>query len=37
MEYLEKFPYLIKYKKGKSNVVVHAVSRRRNLFSKHGA
>jgi len=34
MEYLEQFPYVIKYKKEKSNVVVDALSRRHNLFSK---
>ena len=28
---------MIKYKKGKSNVVVDALSRRHNLFSKLGA
>ena len=38
MEFLEKFPYVIKYKKGKSNVVVDALSRKRHtLFSKLGA
>jgi len=28
MEFLEQFPYVIKYKKGKSNLVVDALSRR---------
>jgi len=37
MEFLEQFPYAIKYKKGKSNVVVDALSRRHTLFSKLGA
>ena len=37
MEFLEQFPYVIKYKKGKSNVVVDALSRRHTLFSKLGA
>jgi len=34
MEILEQIPYVIKYKKGKSNVVVDALSRRQTLFSK---
>ena len=34
MEFLEQFPYVIKYKKGKSNVVVNALSKRHILFSK---
>ena len=37
MEFLEQFPYMIKYKKGKSNVVVDALSRRHTFFSKLGA
>ena len=37
MEFLEQFPYAIKYKNGKSNVVVDALSRRHTLFSKLGA
>ena len=36
MEFLEQFPYVIKYKNGKSNVVANALSRRHNLFSKLG-
>lgn len=35
IEYLEQFPYAIKYKKGK-NIVVDALSKRNNLFSKLG-
>ena len=37
MEFLEKFPYVIKYKKGNTNIVVDALSRRHALFSKLGA
>ena len=37
MEFLEQFPYVLKYKKGKSNVVVDALSRRHTLVSKLGA
>ncbi|KAA3487321.1 Transposon Ty3-I Gag-Pol polyprotein [Gossypium australe] len=33
VEYLESFPYLIKYKKGKDNVVADALSRRYTLLS----
>jgi len=33
VEFLEQFKYVIKYKKGKSNVVVDALSRRYALFS----
>jgi len=36
MEYFEKFPSMIKYKKGKTNFVAYALSRRRNMFSKLG-
>ena len=34
---LGTIPYVIKYKKGKSNVVVDALYRRHTLFSKLGA
>ena len=34
MKFLEKFQYVIKYKKGKTNIVVDALSRRHVLFSK---
>ena len=34
VEFLEQFPYIIKYKKGKSNVVVDALSRRYTLLAK---
>jgi len=37
MEFLEQFPYVIKYKKGSTNIVVDALSRRHVLFSKLGA
>ena len=37
MEFLEQFPYVIKYKNDKSNVVANAFSRRHALFSKLGA
>ena len=33
MEFLEPFPYVIKYKKGKENVVANALSRRYVLLS----
>ncbi|XP_052880486.1 uncharacterized protein LOC128286808 [Gossypium arboreum] len=33
VEYLESFPYVIKYKKGKDNVVADALSRRYTLLS----
>ena len=32
VEYLEKFPYVIKYKKGKTNVVADVLSKRHTLF-----
>jgi len=37
MEFLEQFQYIIKYKKGKTNMFVDALSRRHMLFSKLGA
>ena len=37
MEFLEQFPYVIKYKKGNTNIVGDALSRRHALFSKLGA
>jgi len=37
MEFLEQFPYVIKYKKGNKNIVADALSRRHALFSKLGA
>ena len=37
VEFLEQFPYVIKYKNGKTNVVVDALSRRHTLFSFLGA
>ena len=37
MEFLEQFPYVIKYKKGSTNIVADALSRRHALFTKLGA
>ena len=37
MEFLEQFPYVIKYKKGSTNIVADTISRRHVLFSKLGA
>jgi len=37
MEFLEQFLYVIKYKKGSTNIVTDALSRRHVLFSKLGA
>ena len=37
MEFLEQFPYVIKYKKGSTNIVADALSRQHTLFSKLGA
>ena len=34
MEFIETFPYVIKYKKGKENVVADALSRRHSLFTQ---
>jgi hypothetical protein len=36
-ELIEFFPYIVKYKKGKDNVVVDALSRRHALLSQHDA
>ena len=33
IEFIETFPYVIRYKKGKENVVVNALSQRHVLFS----
>ena len=33
MEFIKAFPYVIKYKKGKHNVVVNALSRRHTLLT----
>ena len=37
MEFIEIFPYVIHYKKGKDNVVADALSRRYALFSSLSA
>jgi len=37
MEFLKQISYVIKYKKGNTNIVVDALSRRHALFSKVGA
>ena len=37
MKFLERFPYVIKYKKDNTNIVADALSRRHALFSKLGA
>ncbi|KAG8483073.1 hypothetical protein CXB51_021975 [Gossypium anomalum] len=37
VEYLESFPYVIKYKKGKENVVADALSRRYTLLTTLGS
>ena len=37
VKYLQQFPYVIKYKKEKTNVVVDALSRRHTLFCSLGA
>ena len=36
-EFIESFPYIVKYKKGKDNVVADALSRRHTLLSQHDA
>ena len=33
VEFIETFPYVVKYKQGKNNTVVDALSRRYNLFT----
>ena len=37
VEFIETFPYVIKYKQGKDNVVADALSRRYNLFTSLSA
>jgi len=37
VEFLEQFQYVIKYKKGKSNIIVDALSRKQSLISTLGA
>jgi len=37
MKFLEQFPYVIKYKKEKSNVAVDALSRRYTLLATLGS
>ncbi|KAK7263636.1 hypothetical protein RJT34_31230 [Clitoria ternatea] len=37
VEYLEQFPYVIKYKNGKTNIVADALSRRHSLLTSLGA
>ncbi|XP_052185197.1 uncharacterized protein LOC127796833 [Diospyros lotus] len=37
MEFLEAFPYIIKYKKGNSNIVADALSRRYGLITMMNA
>jgi len=37
VEFLEKFPYVIKCKRGKTNLVANAISRRHTLLSSLGA
>jgi hypothetical protein len=34
-EFIESFPYIVKYKKGKDNVVANALSRQQVLLAKH--
>jgi hypothetical protein len=35
VEFKETFPYIIKHKKGKDNVIVDALSRRYTMLSQH--
>ena len=37
MEFLEQYPYVIKYKKGSTNIVADALSQRHSLYFKLGS